>query len=373
MYAKMVLASGCTLQQLRDDLVGLLTGTISAAASLTSCTVASSEVVKTVNPEWTFVQHLADTSSRCHFVLSGVDDGGASKTLGVIMTNVSGVLAMMFWTAGAWDSTNKRPAAIDVTGYTLATSYATSAYFAAGTTRNTICVAGIASGTLTGPTVSLAAFTTGAMQLQVSSYQGATTICAHYNTNHPCLLDHVDIPRVIGGELINSTNWPWALCSVRSPFYSTSDVTVGAGPMLSYNVTGAANNGVTIGTNTVPALGAPFSTELGCTTYLPAHSAINGATNAFAVSRTSLVPARWLFSKTGVQQLVIPELTMYSASSVLPGFTIPKRVAGQIITPGTATSAYTAYLDEIVTGSDTFVSVGGAATAGHAAMALYKG
>ncbi len=372
MYAKMVLTSGCTLTQLRNDLVGLLTGTISAASGLVSSVVASSEVVKTVNPEWTFVQDLANTATRQHFVLSGVDAGGAVKTLGCILTDTSGVLGVLFWGCGAWDSVNKRPAAIDVTGHTLAFG-TTAANFAAGAAKNVINVLGVSSGALAGPTaIAGAIYNTGAMQLQVASIQGNTLIALHYSTNHLIVLDALDLPRTVMGSRLSFANWPWALVNWRSNHPVQADATTPIGPFL----TGASStiNGLTIGANATGTFSAPLTTEMANIGYSPSQAVPVGgqAMNKITRDAASVVP--WVRDKAGGAVWIANELECYpGVPGAMARFPAKKRISSMITAAGGTAAAFLPYLDEIKVGADSYVSVGGMVASGHMSPAVYKG
>lgn len=359
MYARINLNSGCTLQQLRDDLVGLLTGTITSAAGLTSSNTSTSEVVNTLAAEWTFVQHITDTSTRCHFVLSGVDDGGVAKTLGVVLTNTSGTLAILTWSCGAWDSVNKRPAAIDVTGWLLS-SYSAVSDFAAGSVKNGICTHHGSS-----QMTNIGIFNTGALQLQVTSEQGVTGIYSHYSSTHLTILEIVDIERDYWPEWAPA-KWPFLAINVHAPGQGTSALSNAcSGPSIIGLTTNSTQNGLVYGPQSWTTLPSPLSTEL--------HSSVRywGATNYAGGGQyhnmdymrdinigTTLIS--WWPSKAG-SQTYTPRLlgmvprTMYAPVPFIP---IKHRIPGRIIPVGSSAAQNMAYLDEITAGADTYVAVG---------------
>lgn len=360
MYARINLNSGCTLQQLRDDLVGLLTGTITSAAGLTSSNTSTSEVVNTLAAEWTFVQHITNTSTRCHFVLNGVDGGGITKTLGVVLTNTSGTLAILTWSCGAWDSVNKRPAAIDVTDWALASSYSVSADFAAGSVKNGICTHQ-SSAQMT----NIGVFNTGGLQLQVTSEQGVTGIYSHYSSTHLTLLEIVDIERSYWPEWA-PTKWPFLAINVYAPGQgSASPNNACSGPCILGNTFNTTQVGLTYGPQTWTTLPSPLSTELHSSVrYWPPGAYPGGAqshTLDYARDTTgsnTLIP--WWPSKTGSQNYTPRLIGMIPRNTYAPAPFIPikHRIPGRNIPVGGSTVQSMSYLDEIVAGADTYVAVG---------------
>lgn len=370
MYARINLNSGCTLQQLRDDIVGLLTGTITSAAGLTSANTGTSEVVNTLAAEWTFVQHLAGTSSRCHFVLSGVDDGGVAKTLGIVLTNTSGTLGFFSWSCGSWDSANKRPAAINVTGWTLATAWMTASDFDAGGNKNGIITH---SNSLT-PT-SVGVFNTGLMQFQITSEQGLTSIHSHYSANHLTLLDWFDLPRSYWSAW-DVTEWPFLLVNISAPGQGVALLSNSiSSPHLS-SISATTNQvGLAYGPNAWATLSSPLSTEItGTTRFWNGNISPVGSFYPNDLDRETVNNdvIGWCPDKNGTQKY-IPH-----ASVLIPGnaafyvnpirfLPIPHRIPGRMIPIGSTASVVVAYLDEFVAGADTYVGIG------NAQPCVYKG
>lgn len=358
MYARINLNNGCTLQQFRNDLVGLLTGTITSAAALTSSNTSTSEVINTLNAEWTFVQHITDTATRCHFVLSGVDRGEVAKTLGIVLTNSSGTLSFMSWICGAWDSVNKRPAAIDVSGWALATSWNNEADFVAGGIRNGICVHGLNAGM-----TSLGVFNTGAMQFQVTSEPGLSGIYSHYSSTHKTLLEIVDIDRNYWPEYAVA-KWPFLAVNVFFYGQYASGINNCSAPQLVGGVTTASQSGLSYGATTWVVLPSPLSTELASgLRYWAPNSSYGGINGNLDYTRDSLQGATqipWWPTKNGTQTYaprplgLVPKGT-YAPVSFMP---IPHRIPGRITPVGTSTITTIAYLDEIVVNGDTYVAVG---------------
>lgn len=363
MYARLNLNSGCTLQQLRDDLVGLLTGTVTTAAGLVSANTGTSEVIRTVTAEWTFVQHITDTSTRVHFVLSGVDDGGVAKTLGIVMTDTSGSLGFMSWNCGAWDSVNRRPAAIDVTGWTLATAWFSEADFAAGSVKN-----GIVSHSSNAAPVSVGAFTTGLMQIQVASEAGITGIYSHLSATHQTLVEIADIPRAYSPEL-GVLAWPFLAVNVYSFQFNATPLNAAAGPSLLGLATTASLCGLGYGPSNWTSMPSPLSTELAAgIRYWGAGTAGAGTAMLDFIRDTGEIA--WFTRKDGAQQYyprpsqIVPRTSTRFILNTMP---IKHRIPGKIYALGTNSLSNIAYLDEIVIGADTYVAVGN----GH--TCIYKG
>lgn len=365
MYARLNLNSGCTLQQLRDDIVGLLTGSVISAAGLVSANTGTSEVVNTVAAEWTFVQHLADTATRVHFVLSGVDDGGVAKTLGIVMTDTSGTLGFMSWTCGAWDSVNKRPAAIDVTGWTLASTWFTAASFEAGAAGNGIC-----SHTSNAATASLGAFTTGAMQLQVASEQGVSGLYSHLSATHSTLVEVVDLPRAHSPELAIG-KWPFLAINVYAPAQGVATpLNSYSSPALYGMVVTPAQAGLGYGPQNWSTMPSPLSTEFATGIRYWGSSTSSSPTYPMHDFVRDLGEIPWFTRKDGAQQYYPRPAQLVSRTAtrfLLNAMPIKHRLPGKIYPIGVASQSNIAYLDEIVIGADTYVAVGN----GH--TCIYKG
>lgn len=356
MYSRLILKTGCTLQQLRDDLVGLLTGTITAPSALSSADTSTSEIVTVLAPEWTFVQHLADTATRCHFVLSGVDDGGLPKTLGVIMTDTSGTLGMVTWVCGEWDSVNRRPAAIDVTGWHLASAYLTASEVAAGGAKN-----GIIIHSTGGNPHAIGVYNTGAMQLQVTSEQGVTGIYTHYSTTHHVLVEVVDVDRSVWSEW-GVSKWPFTLINCSSTFTSLSNSL--SGLTVSGIVTSAGEVGLYYGPYAWQNATAPLSAEIGTTKvwYSNASPAGYNSTTDYR-HPNSLGVVQWFPDKAGVKTYAPRQNALVyqgspSGSGPTPYIPVPHRINGQITPLGTTGVQTINYPDELAANGDTYVGTG---------------
>lgn len=358
MYAKLNLSSGCTLQQLRNDLVGLLTGTITTVGGLTSAAGAS-EIVNTLAAEWTFVQHLADTSTRCHFVLNGVDDGGVQKTLGIVLTNTSGNLGFQSWMCGPWNLVTKRPAGLDGTAadWKLAAAYVSLTQLEEGGVRNGICLHGNTLNPL-----NIGAFSGGTMQLQVASVAGATFIASHLSATHLILLDVVDVPRNCSPELA-ADKWPFVALHAYSKAQGSGYFNSSPGPQLilasSENQTGLSH-----GPSAWQLLSGGLAPELGAgCRYWLANSNYAGSSGSLDFVRESSPIFRWYPRKDGVYQYV-PRLNILAPRAfgnfyLIPyAVPIPYQIPGQLSPVGALTVMTVSYLDELVAGSDTYVGTG---------------
>jgi hypothetical protein len=356
MYARINLNSGCTLQQLRADIIGLLTGTITTKDALTSSNTATSEVVSTLAPEWSFVQDLANTATRCHFVLSGVDDGGIAKTLGILITNTSGTLGFLAWACGAWNSATRRPAAINVTDWKLATAWHTASSFDEGGASNGV----VLSETSETPRA-VGAFSGGAFQLQIMSSPGATVIVSHLSATHLVLLDYVNIPRHVSPALAPA-EWPFLAvkfcngsnsAACLQQFASTTDTQIG----LLY---GPGSSWVS------PA--SPFSTEVGVgvrtwRSNVSVSPGLNNGTSLDLVLPITPVSIRWYPRKNGdaeyrpCPQVLLPRNN--NAAYMIPfALPLPHLLPGRIAPIGSATVGTVSYLDELTAGSDVYVGTG---------------
>lgn len=352
MYARINLNSGCTLQQLRADLIGLLTGTITTKAGLTSSNTSTSEVVSTLAPEWTFVQDLENTTTRCHFVLSGVDDGGIAKTLGILITNTSGTLGFLAWACGAWNSANRRPAAIDVTDWKLATAFLSASSLGEGGASN-----GIAISESTETPKAVGAFSGGTLQLQIMSSPGATVIVSHLSANHLVLLEYIDIPRFVSPALA-SAEWPFIAVS----FGRGSNSAVSLQSSASATET---QNGLVCGPGTWVVPSAPFSTELGAGVRMwRSNASVVAGGSSLELSLPSITHMiRWYPRKDGaseyrpVPQVLVPRNT--GASYMIPyALPLPHLLPGRIAPIGSTNGVTVAYLDELTAGSDVYVGTG---------------
>ena len=355
MYARINLNSGCTLQQLRADLIGLLTGTITTKAGLASSNTSTSEVVSTLAPEWAFVQDLEDTATRCHFVLSGVDDGGIAKTLGILITNTSGTLGFLAWACGAWNSATRRPAALDVTGWKIATAYLAASSLGEGGICNGIA---ISEGSETPRDVG--AFSGGTLQLQIMSSPGATVIVSHLSATHSVLLEYMSIPRFVSPALA-SDEWPFLAVSFGRGQNS-------AVSLQSYPNPNDTLNGLICGPSTWAVPPAPFSTELGAgvKTWRSGVTVAPGSGQGYSLDLV-LAPSshsiRWYPRKNGdweyrpTPQALVPRNTnnFYMIPFALP---LPHLLPGRIAPIGSTTVGVVAYLDELTAGSDVYVGTG---------------
>lgn len=354
MYSRLNLKSGCTLQQLRDDLVGLLTGTITSPLALASADTSTSEIVTVLAPEWTFVQHLADTATRCHFVLSGVDNGGLPKTLGVIMTDTSGTLGMVTWVCGEWDSVNKRPAAIDVTGWHLASGYLSASDVEAGGNKN-----GIIIHSTNGNPHSIGIYNTGAMQLQVTSEQGVTGIYTHYSTTHHVLVEVVDVDRSLWSEW-SVIKWPFTLINCSSTFTPLNNAA--SGLCISGVTTSATQAGLCYGS--WGSTSAPLSAEIGTsriwTSNLNTPSS-NATTDYRVTNSPGVVP--WYPDKAGVntyapRQVALEYRGSPSGNGPVSHIPIHHRISGQVVPVGTTNAQTINYPDELAANGDVYVGTG---------------
>lgn len=367
MYAKLNLSSGCTLQQLRNDLVGLLTGTITTVGGLTSAAGAS-EIVNTLAAEWTFVQHLADTATRCHFVLNGVDDGGVQKTLGIVLTNTSGNLGFQSWMCGPWNPVTKLPAGLDglAADWALATTYMSLPALEEGGSRNGICLHGNALTPL-----NIGAFSGGTMQLQVLSAPGGTFIASHLSANHLILLDVVDVPRSCSPEFAVD-KWPFVALNAYSKAQGSSYQNSNPGPQLVVSSNESAT-GLSYGPNSWSSVTGALAAELGdgCR-YWTASSTYSHSNGSLDFVRESSPILRWYPRKDGVHQYV-PRLNILAPRAfgnfyVIPyAVPIPYQIPGQLSPVGVLTIMTVSYLDELVAGTDTYVGTG------DIACMIYKG
>lgn len=377
MYCKMVLKSGATLSQLKTDLVGLLTNTITDKANLLSADAASSELVITEAAEWTFVQDLADTATRKHFVLSGVDNGGIKKTLGIILTDTSGTLGFRAWVAPEWDAAAKRPKAIDLTGWAIS-QYSSAAYFAAGGDLNGIYLVGLSS--VDSSVQSVGQIGNASVHLQVASVQGNTAIVAHTGVTHTDLLRYYDIDRSVIPDMHDPAAWPFMLVAA---FNSASLSTALPGiPGVNYGATGPGICGGTgNGNGGAQPLQAPLSTELGAMkacAQLYSYSSFSlrhrfGLANGGSLCRrpadrrNTASELFWMPGYVGLYDYgeafnLAPFKPLYPIRKAAPG-------SMQQTLSGYNSSSVLPYLDEIVAAGETYVATGG----GSYSLSLYKG
>lgn len=364
MYCKLALKQGATLSELKNDLVGLLTNTILDKNALTSADAATSELVIKEAAEWTFVQDLADTTTRKHFVLEGVEKAGIKKTLGIVLTESSGTLHYQAWACGPWDAVNKRPMPYDPTGKSMSPYGATASEWAApgGTSRHTIfMLTAFYTGEVNTARSAGVPVGTGTGVLLVSSRQGSTRVSAHAGTSNAELLEVCDIPRDVYGPLFaDAEAWPYPL------FWAAGNTVLGG--MLSCPVPGlsaynAAGCGVLLGSDSsLGSLSGPITSELGLTRAWPTRPWSTAGRNLLTFGRNG---------KTGMSchvrasdreaperyvSLAAPHLNSED-DCVAPVFDA-KQVSTMVRDVDSTAQVGTAFLDEIIAGEDTFVSTG---------------
>lgn len=376
MYCKLVLKTGATLSELKTDMVGLLTGTITDKANLLSADTAASELVILEAAEWTFVQDLADTATRKHFVLSGTDDGGVQKTLGIILTDAAGTLNYNVWVCGPWDSVNKRPAAIDPTGWALATSYSVASDYQAGGQRNAVFFL-IESGSEVNSVFPAGSISGGSQQLLLSSIKGNTQISSHFGTTHLTMLEVYDVPRDMYPELTSLANWPFVLIMAFNRNLGTT-TSMNPGPnrgIMASTVACGLCMGTGVGGQLTSLTGA-LATELS-----------GNPRGMTLLYNSSPFPLALRPQRQGVYIINIPEkenpngYRLVEPGAAQPYFELnphivgngpqPRKLMSSRVQNANSTGASAAaYLDELVVGGDTYVSPGGNSSY---AIGHYKG
>ena len=372
MYCKLVTKPNITALQLATDLIGILTSAYTSTAALVSGVVANCEMVAGAQAAWTFVHKLCDTTTRQHFVLTGVDDAGIQITLGIILTSDATNISFDAWMCGPYSATNKRPLAYDVTGWGCAGN-SPAAHFTEAGERNGYHFISHSSGVANPLPVAMGPVD-GTLTLVVSSIAGNTMLSRHYGAVHAEVLEVYSIDRELMGRDGNAALFPFPIVFAYNHLKASGDGVKAnmIGPDVSAQTSNANYRGLTLGvpiTTTVTTLTAPLSDELG-------HNKIHGQGQ---YSATYGYFQRTMVKQTGGVVLGYPSkvdaalLTRAMPPKTFSGLThhqpdtfvsyaYPKYCPSYMGALDTPTDTVLNPFDEVVAGSDTWVAIGRVST-----------